>query len=129
MRACACVPDGRVFVFGGEVCYADAFVTLFAHQAVGVEVGRAGVSRHQLYHHAGGALVVTHLQHTHGEEVRVPSHGLSPHIRSNAVLDLRSTRGQKVNPAWAREAPLPVGLAQSVHLGSAYLRGVSVWGL
>ena len=32
-------------------------------------------------------------------------------------LDFRSTRGQKVNPALAREVPLVVGMAQSVHLG------------
>ena len=42
-------------------------------------------------------------------------------------LDFRSTRGQKVDPALARELPLLVGMAQSVHLGLAYLRGVSVW--
>ena len=32
-------------------------------------------------------------------------------------LDFRSTRGQKVNPALAREVPLIIGMAQSVHLG------------
>jgi hypothetical protein len=55
-------PDAGVF--GLLVCDADAFVTLLAHQTVGMEVGVFRVG-HQLYHHTCQPLVVTDLQRQH----------------------------------------------------------------